>query len=359
MRINSYNIGMDSARLYRSESVRYTGKSGQALSAQGSENALNTFEGFLTQGQKKEEEDDNSKISRPPVDLDAAISLQKIDGHDIIGQNERSAQNQFQKLHEYMIQHIFELLFGSHHGNTDDYLREATADSGSFSPNYELVPVTYQTGGYFSETESTTFQATGQVQTSDGRTIDFNVNIAMSRTFTSYFETTISTFEQKVCDPLVINFDTDLADLSDMSFFFDLDCDGQEEKINRLTAGSGFLALDLNNDGIINDGSELFGPQSGNGFADLAKFDEDGNGWIDEADSVFEKLRIWTKDANGNDVLYSLKDKNVGALFLGAADTQFSLNDVMNATKGYVRQTGLFLYESGEVGTMQHIDLVS
>ncbi len=32
------------------------------------------------------------------------------------------------------------------------------------------------------------------------------------------------------------------------------------------TGNSGFLAFDKNADGMINDGSELFGPESGNGF---------------------------------------------------------------------------------------------
>ena len=41
--------------------------------------------------------------------------------------------------------------------------------------------------------------------------------------------------------------------------------------------GSGYLALDKNGDGTINDGSELFGTRNGDGFADLAQYDEDGN----------------------------------------------------------------------------------
>ncbi len=39
----------------------------------------------------------------------------------------------------------------------------------------------------------------------------------------------------------------------------------------------------------INDGSELFGTSSGDGFKDLATYDEDENGWIDENDSIFSK----------------------------------------------------------------------
>lgn len=92
----------------------------------------------------------------------------------------------------------------------------------------------------------------------------------------------------------------DKLDLSDKS---DLDADGMEDQISFVLPGSGFLALDLNGDGRINDGRELFGPETGDGFAELARYDEDGNQWIDENDPVFERLRIWTKDAEGRDVL--------------------------------------------------------
>lgn len=56
--------------------------------------------------------------------------------------------------------------------------------------------------------------------------------------------------------------------------------------------GSGFLALDRNQNGVVDDGSELFGTQSGDGFAHLALYDQDSNGWIDANDPVFDKLRI-------------------------------------------------------------------
>ena len=54
-----------------------------------------------------------------------------------------------------------------------------------------------------------------------------------------------------------------------------------------LGSGSGFLALDKNGNGKIDDGSELFGTKSGDGFADLAEYDSDGNGWIDEKGRVY------------------------------------------------------------------------
>jgi hypothetical protein len=162
----------------------------------------------------------------------------------------------------------------------------------------------------------------------------------------------------KMTDPLVINLDTVVTTLSDQKFEFDLDADGVKDSISMLGSGSGYLALDKNNDGVINDGTELFGTTSGDGFADLAKYDEDGNGWIDENDEIFDKLLIWAKDETGRDELYTLKQAGVGAICLQKAETGFSLNSLKdNQVNGAIRQTGIFLYENGMTGTMQQIDL--
>lgn len=208
----------------------------------------------------------------------------------------------------------------------------------------------------FTDREVTSFSTAGKVQTADGRTIDFNLNLEMSREFTRTMgmDYTRKTF---CVDPLVINLEGNPASFSDQTFFFDLDGDGKEEELAQLAPGSGFLALDKNHDGKINDGSELFGPQSGDGFKDLAAYDEDGNGWIDENDSVFKDLKIWTKDRFGNDRLLALGEAGVGAIYLGYASTEFSLNRAENnETQGIIRSTGIFLKESGEIGTVQHVD---
>lgn len=207
------------------------------------------------------------------------------------------------------------------------------------------------------ESEVTKFSTVGTVKTADGREINFNVNVGMSRSFQQYYEQDLQLMSFTMCDPLVINLDTDVAELSDQTFFFDIDGDGEQDEISQLGKGSGYLALDKNGDGIINDGSELFGTASGNGFADLAKYDEDGNGWIDENDAVWSMLKIWCKDENGNDVLYRLADKGVGAICLQNAATDFTLKGETGQTRGAVRNTGVFLYENGTAGTIQHVDV--
>lgn len=214
------------------------------------------------------------------------------------------------------------------------------------------------TSGFYTEAESTTFATTGIVRTADGRDINFNMEVSMSRAFTA----SINSLEVESyikTDPLMINLDTDIGSVSDQKFFFDLDADGKEEEISFAGKGSGFLALDRNGDGKINDGSELFGTKSGDGFKDLAAYDEDGNGWIDENDAVFSQLKIWTKDEEGNDRLIRLRDADVGAIYLGNADTQFSLKDDDHKLNGELKKTGIYLHESsGEVGTVNHVDLI-
>ncbi|MDD7547926.1 MAG: hypothetical protein PUJ81_03030, partial [Lachnospiraceae bacterium] len=182
-------------------------------------------------------------------------------------------------------------------------------------------------------------------------------DVSMSRAFMSKIDS-LTVEEYIKTDPLIINLDSNIASVSDQKFLFDLDSDGESEEISFAGKGSGFLALDKNGDGKINDGSELFGTGSGDGFADLAKYDRDGNGWIDENDDIFSGLRIWTKDEKGRDVLLDLKRADVGAIYLGNTDTQFSLKDDENRLNGEIKKTGIYIKESsGSVGTLNHVDL--
>lgn len=209
----------------------------------------------------------------------------------------------------------------------------------------------------YAEYEQTTFSTEGTVVTASGKEIHFQAGFTMSRSFYEEVSASVDFGALDLTDPLVINLDCDVASVSDQKFYFDLDGDGHEEEISRLGAGSGFLALDKNGDGKINDGSELFGTASGNGFADLAKYDQDGNGWIDEADEIFDKLLIWQKDENGNDVLRGLGQAGVGAIYLGNVKSDFSLNSAQdNQTNAQIRQSGMFLYENGNAGTIQQVD---
>lgn len=206
------------------------------------------------------------------------------------------------------------------------------------------------------ELEETTVSASGTIKTADGKEISFRLDLSMSRSY--YEETNISVragnAQRK--DPLVINFGGAAAQLSDMKFSFDLDGDGSKEMISQFASASGYLALDKNNNGKVDNGLELLGPATDSGFGELAALDGDQNGWIDENDAAFEELKIWVPGADGGKLM-SLKEAGVGALALAHINSQFELRGKGNSDLGGVRDTGLFLFENGSVGSLQEIDL--
>ena len=206
--------------------------------------------------------------------------------------------------------------------------------------------------------EKTEFTAGGKITTADGKEIDFAVSLTMSREF--YREQNLSIRAgDALKDPLVINFAGTAAQLSERNFSFDIDSDGTKDQIAFVGPGSGFLALDKNGDGIVNNGSELFGTASGDGFLDLSGYDQDRNSWIDENDAVYDNLRIWSRSGDGVEQLVGLGRAGVGALYLGHIETLFSVKDIENDLLGQVRSTGLALLENGQAVTMQQLDLAA
>ncbi len=404
MRVSSSTIGMESARSYTSISARtsrmtitsgrlLTGVGAGALSGKGGDgNAKGEAAG--TGG--RENGNSGKTLNAAYQQMNARTS--KFSSGGIRGTQAAAASEQLRKIRQRCINYLIELLFPERRirpweeelsasawdnsraqgASAQDGAFQGTASQGAHLPNgatqgkdaagmregQRIIPLnaniktfSFSRQYYHEETENTGFATQGTVKCADGREINFNLNVTMSRSFQEYYEENVRMMEVSMCDPLVINLDGNIAELSDQTFLFDLDGDGQKDEINRLGAGSGFLALDKNGDGVINDGNELFGTKSGNGFADLAAYDTDHNGFIDEGDEIWDKLKIWVMDENGEGQLYSLAEKGVGAICLQNAATDFAITDENNQAKGRIRNTGFFLYENGEAGSVQHVDM--
>jgi hypothetical protein len=218
--------------------------------------------------------------------------------------------------------------------------------------------VRYDRQTTFTESEQTGVAINGMVKTSDGKEIAFNLNIQMSRSYMEQTGLSIRLGDATRIDPLVINFNGTAAQLSDWKFEFDLNADGLNENIPFVTPGSAILVFDKNDDKQVNDGSELFGPSTGNGFTELAALDEDKNNWIDENDSAYNLLSLWQRDETGNESLVSLAQAGVGAINVGCITSPFDLKDQNNNLKGQILQTGLYLGNDGTEGSIQQLDLV-
>lgn len=212
----------------------------------------------------------------------------------------------------------------------------------------------------YTEVEQTSFSASGSVKTADGRDIAFNLQLSMARSYHEASDISLRLGDAaRKTDPLVLNFSGTAAQLTDQRFAFDLNADGQAEQINFVAPGSGFLVFDRNVDGKVNNGSELFGPTTQDGFQELAALDGDRNGWIDENDAAYKQLQVWTRNGEGSDQLQSLAAANVGAIALARVTTPFDLKNNDNQLLGQIRNSGIFLQENGAAGTIQQIDLTA
>ena len=120
-------------------------------------------------------------------------------------------------------------------------------------------------------------------------------------------------------DPLIINFSgTEEIEFTSLAegINFDLDNNGFDEKTAWIKNNDGFLAIDLNSNGKIDNGGELFGDcfimpndkKSSNGFEALRSLDTNKNGKIDDNDDLFGNITI---NQNETDEEYTLFDQLV------------------------------------------------
>jgi hypothetical protein len=118
---------------------------------------------------------------------------------------------------------------------------------------------------------------------------------------------------------------------------FDLDASGVSKITGWVGSDDGFLALDINGDGMIKDGSELFGSYSmsfrahsgqtfRNGFLALKQYDEDHSGSIDAGDRIYHSLLVW-RDINRNGQSESAELLPLSQLVIESISLAYTPND--------------------------------
>jgi hypothetical protein len=240
----------------------------------------------------------------------------------------------------------------------------------------ELTQGNYNTGG----SRSFTVSATDAAGNKGSATSTLNVNAAT---------------------PLLLDLNGDGIHTVGLSagVVFDINANGTLHRTGWGDGTDGFLVLDLNGDGVINDGRELFGSgtrlpngtQAADGYAALAQYDANHDGVIDANDAVFAKLKVWvdadtdgTTDAgelktlaelgiaslnlnalnakgneNGNSVILQSSWKDVNGVSHSLADWTFHTDDrqVLVAPNGTGTLTGsnggdVFRVAQGSTGTL-------
>lgn len=355
LRILSGQVGMESDRSYASGSL-YSIEIGA-----GSVDGMFSRTLYEKSSEEGEQiEGTNRRIISTGGSLDDITSQFKAltNSSKVTSADNEDVIDTLEKIRQQIMKYLIQLLFGGNSSyDADDSTEDGIEETGTGTDTPTTIGIGYMNMTMaYEETEETGFSTQGTVKTADGREISFNVGLQMSRSFSEYYSQTTGYVSMQ--DPLVINMDTGMTEIEDQTFLFDLDGDGTKENVSSIGQGSGFLALDKNDNGKVDDGNELFGTKTGDGFGDLEEYDSDDNGWIDENDQVWDRLRIWTKDSDGNDLLYKLSDKKIGAICLQNVSTDFSQRGISDGQiNGRIRQTGVFLYENGSAGTVQHVDL--
>jgi hypothetical protein len=121
-----------------------------------------------------------------------------------------------------------------------------------------------------------------------------------------------------MCSPIVVDLNGNGIKLGEagVGVRFDVNADGAREHVQWVRPGGdeAFLALDRSGNGLIDDGTELFGVgtplvlegrNAPNGFVGLAQYDQrqlggNDDGLITEADAIWPQLRLWLDlDADG------------------------------------------------------------
>jgi hypothetical protein len=223
----------------------------------------------------------------------------------------------------------------------------------AYAASYENIETYYQKS-------SVDFSSHAQINTSNG-SYNIDLNFSFSNEFYERHRTRIDIAGVNLQDPLIINYNGGANSFDNisqsMTFEFDINSDGTKENIPLLKDGSGFLALDKNENGQIDDGGELFGPNSSDGFEELAQYDEDGNNWIDEADSIYNDLRIWQINEDGENQLITLAQAGVGAIYLSSIESGFNYSKAYGEQTASLKEASIFLKENGEAGLVTSVDL--
>ena len=139
--------------------------------------------------------------------------------------------------------------------------------------------------------------------------------------------------------PIVLDLNGDGVQTLSLSqnIAFDIMASGHKVKTGWVSTSDGLLAMDRNHDGLINDGSELFGSatrladggRAQDGYQALAQLDSNDDGMIDKSDAAFSALGVWV-DANSDGITQSGEMHTMASLGIVSLSLKATEGDTLN-----------------------------
>lgn len=219
-------------------------------------------------------------------------------------------------------------------GNASDHTMVASVQDGAvWNAGAQLATQTFIQTSAITTLHSFTFTAT-----SSTATLVFG-NTSSPNTFSTDLtleQASVMTTDEAArhsATPLVLDLNGDGVQTVtlDHGVVFDVANTGAPTRSAWVDARDGLLVRDLNHDGQINNGAELFGQgtllangqHAANGFAALSQFDANHDGQIDAQDAVFQELLVW-RDTNGDGIsqaqeLHHMADLGIASFKLSAS----------------------------------------
>ena len=282
------------------------------------------------------------------------ISFSKIKSQNLIFNEEDSLSTE-DKIKKRIIELLLEQMtnqkekisiYPSKNIESKESIKENNPYTNLISSTQNSWGFVYESSEEYYKKNTIDFEAKANIKTSNGE-FNINLDLSFSQEFYEVHKQRIEIGTVKFEDPLIINFESTNNSFDNisknLSFEFDINSNGTTQDLPLLKNGSGFIALDKNSNGIIENGKELFGPNTGNGFNELKEYDEDKNNWIDENDLIFKDLRVWEKTEDGRNNLLTLGQIGVGAIYLGSIESDFNYSKSISQENAKLKESSIFL----------------
>ena len=173
-------------------------------------------------------------------------------------------------------------------------------------------------------------------------------------------------FQKK--DPMTLDLDGDGLETvgidSSNPILFDHTGDGIANATGWISPDDGFLVHDLNGNGQIDNGTELFGDstpifneagevigKAEDGFDALVQQDTNGDGIVNANDDNWQDLRIW-QDTNSNGTTEEGELHTLASLGIAGIEVAKTENSVQLSNGNEIADLGKFIYEDGSEGSL-------